>query len=53
MRFTGAEVFHADGRQLQQIGIQPAITARPTLRGLHAGKDEVLDRALRYLQTGR
>lgn len=53
MRFTGAEVFHADGRQLQQVGIQPAITVRPTLRGLRAGKDEVLDRALRYLQTGR
>ena len=53
LRFTGQEVFHADGRQLQQIGIQPAITVRPTLRGLRAGKDEVLDRALRYLQTAR
>jgi len=53
MRFTGMEIFHADGRQLQQVGIQPAITVRPTLRGLRAGKDEVLDRALRYLQTGR
>lgn len=53
MRFTGMEIFHADGRQLQQIGIQPQITVRPTLRGLRAGKDEVLDRALRYLQTGK
>ncbi|HEX3763684.1 MAG TPA: hypothetical protein VHW23_33535 [Kofleriaceae bacterium] len=34
-------------------GIQPAITIRPTLRGVRAGKDEVLDRAVRYLQTGR
>ena len=25
MRFTGMEVFHADGSQLQQIGIQPHI----------------------------
>lgn len=53
LRFTGQEVFHADGRQLQQIGIQPAITIRPTLRGLRAGKDEVLERALRHVQTGR
>lgn len=53
MRFTGQEVFHADGRPLQQVGIQPAITIRPTLRGVRAGQDEVLDRAVRYLQTGR
>jgi C-terminal processing protease CtpA/Prc len=53
MRFTGMEILHADGRQLQQVGIQPQITVRPTLRGLRAGKDEVLDRALRFLQTGR
>jgi hypothetical protein len=31
----------------------PAITARPTLRGLRGGKDGILDRALRYLQAGR
>ena len=53
LRFTGQEVFHADGRQLEQIGIQPGITIRPTLRGLRAGKDEVLERALRHVQTGR
>jgi Peptidase family S41 len=53
MRFTGQEVLHVDGRQLQQIGIQPNIRVSPTLRGLRTGKDEVLDRALRYLQTGK
>ena len=52
-RFTGMEIFHADGRQLQQVGIQPHITVRPTLRGLRAGKDEVLDPPLRYLATGK
>lgn len=53
MRFTGMEILHADGRQLQQLGIQPHITVRPTLRGLRAGKDEVFERALRYLATGK
>jgi len=52
-RFTGQEVFHADGRQLQQVGVQPDVVIRPTLRGVRAGKDEVLDRAVRYVQTGR
>jgi C-terminal processing protease CtpA/Prc len=52
-RFTGMEIFHHDGRPLQQVGIQPDVLVRPTLRGLRAGKDEVLDRAVRYLRTGR
>jgi len=52
LRFTGMEILHADGRQLQLVGIQPDVTVRPTLRGLRAGKDEVLDRAVRYLQSG-
>ena len=53
MRFTGQEVLHADGRQLQQVGVQPNIRVSPTLRGLRAGKDEVLERALRVVQTGK
>jgi C-terminal processing protease CtpA/Prc len=53
MSFTGEEPRHADGRQLQRIGIQPTLAVRPTLAGLRAGKDEVLDRALAFLATGR
>ena len=49
MSFTGQEVRHADGRQLQKVGIQPEVVVRPTLAGLRAGKDEVLDRALAWL----
>jgi C-terminal processing protease CtpA/Prc len=53
MIFTGQEVRHVDDRQLQKIGIQPDILVRPTLAGIRAGKDEVLDRALAYLATNR
>jgi C-terminal processing protease CtpA/Prc len=49
IRFTGHDVRHADGRQLQRIGIQPDVVAAPTLAGLRAGRDEVLERALAYL----
>ena len=52
-QFTGVEVLHADGRQLQHLGVQPAIEVRPTVREIRAGKDEVLDRARRFLSTGR
>ena len=48
MSFTGQEPRHADGRQLQRIGIEPTILVRPTLAGLRDGKDEILDRALAF-----
>ncbi len=44
--FTGHDVTHADGSQLQRIGIQPDVPVSPSLQGLRAGRDEVLDRAL-------
>jgi C-terminal processing protease CtpA/Prc len=53
LSFTGQEVRHLDGKQLQKVGIQPDIVVRPTLAGLRAGKDEVLDRALGYLASGK
>lgn len=49
MTFTGMDVRHVDGKQLQRVGIQPHITVRPTLAGIRAGKDEVLERALVFL----
>jgi C-terminal processing protease CtpA/Prc len=53
MWFTGQEVRWVDGRQLQKVGVQPTITVRPTLRGVRAGKDEVLERALVFVKTGK
>ncbi|HJZ88723.1 MAG TPA: S41 family peptidase [Polyangia bacterium] len=53
MSFSGHDVRHADGRQLQRIGIVPDIEVIPTLAGIRAHKDEVLERALRYVKDGR
>ncbi|HUS61313.1 MAG TPA: S41 family peptidase [Acidimicrobiales bacterium] len=47
---TGHDVRHGDGRQLQRIGIEPDIAVRPTIEGLQAGRDEVLDAALAHLR---
>lgn len=49
VRFSGHDVRHADGRQLQRLGIQPDVAVEPTIAGLRAGKDEVLDRAIAYV----
>ncbi|MGH8896687.1 MAG: S41 family peptidase [Egibacteraceae bacterium] len=47
--FSGHDVRHADGRQLQRVGIQPHVEARPTIAGIRAGRDEVLEAAVRFL----
>jgi C-terminal processing protease CtpA/Prc len=49
VQFTGQGVSHADGRQLQRVGLQPDVEVRPTLAGIRAGRDEVLDAAIDYL----
>jgi C-terminal processing protease CtpA/Prc len=53
VNFTGQAVQWPNGRQLQRIGLQPDIVVRPTVTGIRAGKDEVLDRAIRFIVTGR
>lgn len=49
--FTGHNVRHADGRQLQRVGIQPHIKVTRTIRGIVEGRDEILDAAVTYLKT--
>jgi C-terminal processing protease CtpA/Prc len=48
--FTGLEVRHGDGRQLQRVGVQPDIHVAPTIDGIRAGRDEVLEAAVTFLQ---
>ena len=48
--FSGHDVRHADGRQLQRVGIQPTIKVAPTIRGLVDGRDEILEAAVKFLQ---
>lgn len=50
VRFTGHDVRHADGGQLQRKGLIPHVEVAPTRAGLRAGKDEVLERALQDLE---
>jgi len=53
VRFTGHDVRHADGRQLQRIGLVPHIEVRPTIEGIRENKDEVLERAIKFLKQGK
>jgi len=49
VNFAGHDVRHADGRQLQRVGLLPDVVIAPTRAGIREGKDEVLERAVRFL----
>jgi C-terminal processing protease CtpA/Prc len=48
--FTGHDIRSADDRQVQGIGLVPDVRVEPTIAGIRAGRDEVLERAIAYLQ---
>jgi C-terminal processing protease CtpA/Prc len=51
--FTGIGVYYPDKRETQRIGIIPDIEIKPTIKGIQEGKDEVLDRAILFIETGK
>jgi C-terminal processing protease CtpA/Prc len=46
---SGIGVFHPDHKPTQRIGIVPDIVVRPTIAGIRAGRDEVLEAAIRRM----
>jgi C-terminal processing protease CtpA/Prc len=49
LNFSSVGVWHADGRQLQRQGLQPDMRIYPTIKGIREGKDEVLDKAIKWI----
>lgn len=47
---TGIGVYYPDGKETQRIGIVPDIIVKPTIKGIQGHKDEVLDRAIKFLE---
>ena len=46
---SGIGVFYPDKKPTQRVGIVADIEAKPTLRGIRSGRDEVLEAALRHI----
>ncbi|WP_114793245.1 S41 family peptidase [Niabella yanshanensis] len=44
-RFSGIGIFYPDGSPTQRTGIIPDIIVRPTVQGIIAGRDEILEKA--------
>jgi len=48
--FSGIGVFYPNHDPTQRVGIVPNIVARPTIAGIRAGRDQVLDEAIRLIE---
>lgn len=53
LTFSGQNVSYPNGQTMQRKGLVPDITVKPTIKGIRAGKDEVLERAVIFLKTGK
>lgn len=51
--FSALGVYYPDGTITQRVGVKIDIEVKPTLAGLKAGRDEVLERAVRFINTGK
>jgi C-terminal processing protease CtpA/Prc len=49
VHFTGQEVLQPDGSQFQRVGIQPHVRVDRTVDGVRAGRDEILEAAVSWL----
>lgn len=47
---SGIGVYYPDRRPTQRIGIVPDIVVKPTIAGIRAGRDEVLEEAIRQIE---
>ena len=46
---SGIGVFYPDKKPTQRVGVLPDVEVRPTIAGIRAGRDEVLEEALRQI----
>ena len=46
---SGIGVYYPDGRETQRVGIVPDVKIEPTINGIKAGKDEVLEEATKII----
>ena len=47
---SGNGIFYPDGSNSQRKGVKIDVTVNPTIEGLRAGKDELLEKALEIIQ---
>jgi carboxyl-terminal processing protease len=48
---TGLGIYYPDWKETQRIGMVPDIEVKPTIEGIRIGKDEVLDKAIEFINS--
>jgi len=48
---SGIGIYYPDGKETQRIGVALDVEIKPTIEGIKAGRDEVLEKAVEYLKT--
>ena len=51
VRWTGMRVLKHDGSQHHNVGIQPTVPLEPTIEGIRANRDELLEKALEIIKA--
>jgi len=52
-RISGIGIYYPDGKETQRIGIVPNIEVKPTIKGISEGRDEVLEKAIEIIKSGK
>lgn len=53
LKLTGLGIFYPDNTETQRKGIKIDIEIKPTIKGIQEGKDEVLEKAIELIETGK
>jgi C-terminal processing protease CtpA/Prc len=48
---SGIGIYYPDGTETQRIGIVPDIEIKPTIKGIRAGRDELLEKAIEVINS--
>lgn len=48
---SGIGVYYPDGKETQRIGIVPDVEVHPTVEGIKAGRDELLEKAIELIEA--
>lgn len=49
---TGLGVFYPDNKQTQRVGVKIDYTLYPTIKGIRAGRDELMEKAVQMIEKG-
>ncbi|WP_309245195.1 S41 family peptidase [Clostridium sp. CF012] len=50
-RITGVGIYNPDKSETQRVGVKPDIYVKPTIKGIRAGRDELVEKAVELIKN--